>query len=80
MKKRRTVRYENVIRKEYDNVIFLWARGCEFFTPFICIEFHSINEPSTENNYFNEFVKNLCFGQFFDQFFLRILDYGKVIQ
>ena len=53
-----------------------------FFTPFLCIEFHSIKESSIENNNFDEFVKILCLCSIFSKFrsiFLQIRDYGTVM-
>ena len=50
------------------NIITAFFNGPEFvnfLTPFLCIEFHSINEPSIDNSNFDEFVKILCFCPIF---------------
>ena len=50
----RTVRYENKGRKEYNEVqefcFFYGPEVVKNFTPFLCIEFHSISEPPIEKS------------------------------
>ena len=82
--RKRSGRYGTKTRygKNMITSLFYGPEVVNFFTPFLCIEFHSINESSIENNNFDEFVKNLCLCSIFSKFrsiFLQIRDYGTVM-
>ena len=58
-------------KRRYKKNVIKFFYGLEvvnFFTHFLCIEFHSSNATSIEKNNFDKFVKILCFCPIFSFF------------
>ena len=81
--RKRSGRYGTKTRYEKNVTYFFCGQEVvNFFTPFPCIEFHSINDISIENNNFDELVKIFMLLSNFLKLwsiFLQILDYGTVM-